>query len=514
MTIFFAVLSVVFWAGSIFLLRRFAWLPTKGWLEERGFEFSFRHLVILALAVAAAVGLVSLGASLFVAIIMTLIVFFVFLMRNVGKAREGHQRGGMIVDAIQLQNLAKMEDPKATIRIGGTNIPGRYECRHFLLSGSTGSGKSQAFYQLVEAARRRGDAGVVADVNAEMLSRFFDPTRGDVLLSPLDTRSANWSPLAEIAGPWDGDRVAKSLIPDGDGGAAEWNHYAQVLLSACLAKVWRDGGKNFDLVHLLLMASNEDLASALSGTQAAQLFAPGAERMLSSIRAITATYCQPLSYLSPTVGRDGFSITKFIQAEAKQRHGAWIFMPVRDDFFKSFRSLIAGQIDVAISALLSSPDDEARRVWFCIDEFATWGKISSIGDLLTKARKKGGVGVLGLQSISQIREAYGREGAQTLLSCLGNWLSLRSGDAETADYMSRAIGDEQIRRLNESLNADGQKSTSEQIAIQRVILPAELQSLPDLEGILNIAGPLPAGWVRIPVSGIQRRHPGFDMVQT
>ena len=71
---------------------------------------------------------------------------------------------------------------------------------------------------------------------------------------------------------------------------------------------------------------------------------------------------------------------------------------------------------------------------------------------------------MGLQSISQVREAYGRDGAQTLLANLGNWLTLRSGDAESAEFLSKNIGDEQVRRYNESINSEGKASTSEQVA--------------------------------------------------
>ena len=179
---------------------------------------------------------------------------------------------------------------------------------------------------------------------------------------------------------------------------------------------------------------------------------------------------------------------------------------------KTFKSLVAAQIDIAISALLSAQDDENRRVWFLLDEFASWGKIESIDGLLTKARKKGGIGVLGLQSISQIREAYGKEGAQTLLANLGNWLTLRAGDAETSDFMSKNIGDEQVKRTNEARDKEDKKSTSQQVANQRSVMPAELQNLPDLEGILNIAGPLPSGWVTVPVSDLRRVAEPFQMV--
>lgn len=483
--------------------------------RRRGAEFTARKIMwvwILCGATLAVSAFASeLGFSLFSLILPIVCLGLVWGALMAGGTSQEHLRGGVLVDARTLEKLARKEDTKAEIFIGGVGIPRALENRHFLLAGATGSGKSQAFYQISEVARRRGDAAVIADVNAEMLGRFYDPERGDAILNPIDARSESWSPLAEIAAEWDCDRISQSIIPPAEGSEGEWKHYAQVLLTAILSKVFRENGKNFDLSNLILTASSEELGETLKGTQAAQFFAPGSEKMLGSIRSILTSHCQPFSYLKPGAGRDAFSITKFIQREAAEKRGAWLYFPVRDDFFKSFRPLIAGQIDIAISALLSTEDDEARRVWFMLDEFASWGRMASVGDLLTKARKKGGVGVLGLQTISQVRSAYGRDGAQTLLANLGSWLTLRCGDDETAEFMSRNIGDEQVRRYVQSTNHERQKSTSEQIAVERAIMPADLKALRDLVSILNIAGPLPAGWAHIPISPLKRTVPGFKI---
>lgn len=483
--------------------------------RQRGAEFTARKIMwvwVLCGATLAVSALASeLRFSLFSLLLPLVCLGLVWGALLAGGTSQEHLRGGTLVDARTLEKLAKKEDPRAEIFIGGVGVPRRLENRHFLLAGTTGSGKSQAFYQIAEVARQRGDAAVIADVNAEMLGRFYDPERGDAILNPIDARSESWSPLAEISAEWDCERLSQSIVPPAEGSEGEWKGYAQVLLAAILSKVWRENGKNFDLSNLILTASSEELGETLKGTQAAQFFAPGAEKMLGSIRSILTSHCQPFSYLKPGAGRDAFSITKFIQREAAERRGAFLCFPVRDDFFKSFRPLIAGQIDIAISALLSTEDDEDRRVWFMLDEFASWGRMASVGDLLTKARKKGGVGALGLQTISQVRQSYGRDGAQTLLACLGTWLTLRAGDPETAEYISQTIGDEQLRRYLESTNHERQKTSNERLDVERAIMPADLKNLPDLVGILNIAGPLPAGWVHIPVSPLKRTVAGFKV---
>lgn len=482
-------------------------------LNSRGDSLSFKTLTASAAAGVGAWVVLTLadlaGVPFVVGAPVILLAVLAVSVSSALQTDDTHRRGGKLVDAPTLKKMSLKEDPKAEIFLGGVGIPRDKENRHFMLAGSTGSGKSQAFYSIVQAARTRGDSAVVADINAEMLSRVYDPTR-DAILNPIDSRSAAWSPLAEISGEWDADRVAKSIVPEGAGDSKEWNHYAQQILSALLFKIWSANGTNRDLLQLVLRSGNEEFAAALAGTNAAQFTGAGAERMLGSIRAILSSFCSFLPYLPPRAGRDAFSITRFVQEEAREKRGAWMFLPVRDDFFKFFRSLIAAQVDIAISALLAADDDETRRVWFFVDEFASWGKISSVDALLTKARKKGGVGVLGVQTIAQLREAYGREGAQTLLANLGTWLTLRAGDAETADFMSKNLGDEEVRRVNQTHGASG-KSRAEQIATQRVVMPADLQNLPDLVGVLNIAGPLPAGWVKVEISTLKRAVEGFQI---
>lgn len=514
------LLSLAIVCGLGFGIYKFAFKPVQNWLADRGYKLTILRAILICLGVWLSIWMLTgsgtglpVMTSFSIVGVLAAAGWYFFARRQRGGADDVHQRGGQIVSEIKLKNLSLRVDKHPVLRLGDVGIPNQFEGRHILLSGSTGSGKSQALYQLISSARKRGDGGIVADVNGEMFSRFYNPERGDVLLNPLDARcAAHWSPLAEIAGIYDCDRLAKSLIPDAEGSGAEWNHYAQTLLSAVLSRVWSQNGTNYELTNLLLTATNEELAEELKGSSAAQLFAPGADRMLASIRAITSTFCKPLSYLNPIAGTDGFSITKFIQKEAKTQHGAFLFMPARDDFFKSIRSLVAAQLDVSISATLAGPDSESHKVLFVADEFSSWGKVASVIDLLAKGRKKGAICILGLQTVSQLQEAYGRHGAQTLLANLGNTLTLRAGDQETAEYMSRAIGDQQVRRTNESVNADDKTTTSEQIAQQRAIMPAEIQNLPDLKGVLTISGDLPAGWVTIPISTLQKRHEPFQMI--
>ena len=140
-----------------------------------------------------------------------------------------------------------------------------------------------------------------------------------------------------------------------------------------------------------------------------------------------------------------------------------------------------------------------------IDEFASLGRIGSILDFLTKARKNGGRAILGLQTVSQLEIPYTRAEAHTILANCSSQVVFRVPDPETSDVMSRLLGEAQISRIvasgGESENKSfqqvfGSKSKNEnwqqQITNDRIVLPGELQNLETLHGFLNLAGSIPA----------------------
>jgi len=101
--------------------------------------------------------------------------------------------------------------------------------------------------------------------------------------------------------------------------------------------------------------------------------------------------------------------------------------------------------------------------------------------------------VLGFQAVSQLHSIYGRDRTVTLLSAPATKLILRSDEAETAEWASRTLGQREVVRLQmttltgPSLYRDGFNLQPHQ-TLERVVLPAEIQKLPALEGYLCIAG--------------------------
>lgn len=397
------------------------------------------------------------------------------------KRDETHVRGAHVVE-IHGKTKSGTE-----LSIGAARINPANECQHFLISGRTGSGKSQAIYGMLMAISARRQPVFIADPGGSYLARFGDSS--SIVLNPFDQRDAGWSPFREIQTDYDCDRIAKAAIPDADGEARQWHFYAQSLLAECLRTLWKRKSSSVkELLRMVTSADRTELAAALAGTSAQPITQPGADRMLGSTRSIIATYLAGWRYL-PDQGN--FSIREWVR-QCIGGQNRWLFAVYRDDQMALLRLLIACWIDIAVIELLSQPEDPARRVWFVLDEMDSLGKVGAMRDGLTKLRKYGGSVISGLQTIAQLRATYGRDEAQVLLSCLSTKLILAAGDAETAKYFEDQLGQQEVKRKNLSrgwssslMQSSKSRNISEQNHLQAAVLASEITSLPDLYGYLQ-----------------------------
>lgn len=427
--------------------------------------------------------------------------------------REQYIRGSRVVSTIRLRARLSLErlpcyvtkcvSKKVPLRIGKIPVPHDVEPLHFLVSGSTGVGKSQLIRSFLHTIRARDEIAIIADVGGDLMASHA--IRGDLLLNPLDARSRIWSPFTEMHSIADADRISASMIPAGEGESREWNKYAQTLVSAVLQRLFETGQvTNRRLLYYLTIANVEELQSLVAGLPAQTMFERDAARMLSSVRGIVGSHLSAYRFLPPSAGCSDFSVSEWI-AEVSS---GWLWLPYQDHDTASLRPLLATWIGEAISAILSLPPDPTRRIWLVLDELASLGLVGSLTDALTKGRKHGLAAVLGLQSISQLRTVYGHEGAVTLLSCLRNTVVYAVDDPDTADYMSRRLGDVEKERWDETLG-DRNKSETAHRTTSRIVLPSEIMTLPNLSAYLKLAGNYPIVRISIPVVPGQQHVPPF-----
>lgn len=437
----------------------------------------------------------------------TILIGNVLLMaigRHHKKASKKHQRGAQIVAA---KKLAKQTSKEVCggLTIAGVQVPAELEPLSFRFAGSPGSGKSQCINRLALEFRRRGDPAVIADSGGELMAALARPQ--DTILNPFDRRSAAWSPFAEIVSIGDADRFSNSLIPEADGEDAQWNRYARQVLTATLMRLRETGrATNGWLTFFCCAADKSEWSELVAGTPAQRWFSKENERPFGSIAGIISTYITPISYLPPEAGSHSFSITKWVRSARETQAVLWL--PYRPESRGALKDLIAGWIELATVTAMALEPDQSRRLWIVIDELCALGRISSLQPALAEGRKFGLSALVGYQSIAQLRQVYGPEGHRAVLSCLQSVLALRTSDFDSAEALSKDLGEAEVAREEHSRSARvgeiSSNTTREARAVERVVLASEIQSLPKLRGFLKLAGDFPIAAVEIPLIRLKK----------
>lgn len=395
------------------------------------------------------------------------------------------------------QTVADRTPERQAITIGGIPLTREQELLHLLLAGSTGTGKTTVFSDLMLGLVRRGDRMIVADPDGHYLSRFYK--QGDTILNVFDRRSPGWSPFAEIRKAYDFDQLARSIVPDAQGTDAPWHFYSQMLISEVMRALLTSGEVTTPaLIEALTAWPAEQLKSLVIGTAAEGLFDKDAARALASTRFILSSYLKPYQYLRP----GSFSLREWVTVGKGN-----LFLTWREDMTSSLAPLIACWVDVLCTATLSLPPDPERRLWLLLDELATLGKIGSLEAALTKGRKHGLCCVAGLQSTAQLTRVYGADSAIVLRSCFRNFCAFAVAkiDPDTSEIFSRALGEHEVDRAVQS-QSRGAQGNSHSVSVQRVrerlVLPSQLNELPNLTAYLALAGAEPTRLVRLRHSGL------------
>ncbi|MBS0379590.1 MAG: type IV secretion system DNA-binding domain-containing protein [Proteobacteria bacterium] len=423
------------------------------------------------------------------------------LARRAGSA-SGYLRGARVEEAEPRPPHAHAVGHELTL--GGVPIPAADESKHFKLVGTTGTGKSTAIHELLQAALLRGDRAVIADPDGGYLRRFYDAGRGDVILNPFEAGSARWDLFGEIENAYDVDQLARSLIPDHEGSDRSWRAYARTFFSAVASQAHAAGSRDVsELYRLLVVAETSELRTLVAGTPAQPFLEEHNGRMFDSIRSVTSSAVGALEHVARQRS-DPLSVRSWVRGN-QDRRGGVLFLPYRAGQIAALRSTISAWMRLAIFEAMNRepPQQQEARLWFVVDELDALGQIDGLKDALARLRKFGGRCVLGFQSVAQVSSTYGAGEADTIVENCSNTVIFRCSASErggTAQFASRLIGEREVLRMQHSYTRHpgawrSSISTSEHHVSESAVMPAQIEQLPDLAGYLKLASR--AQWQRI-----------------
>lgn len=439
-----------------------------------------------------------------------ILLFAWFCIKGKRLRKEKFLRGGAIVKESELATLVSGDNPSQYFISQKVPYPKNAEKLHTLILGSTGSGKTNALFNLIKQIRSNGDRAIIYDKMGSFTAHFYDE-RTDIILNPLDARSPSWSLFNEAVNESDFDYLAAAFVPEEGRGDPFWTTAARSIISIAAKKIKNEkpDATNKDLIELLLRSNHVQIANFLKNTDVSSLADKSSEKTIMSIMAVISAYIRSISYLHD----DGekFSIRKWIENDDQK---GFLFISSKGDQHDSLKPLISAWMDIAVKSLLSLNKKEDRTIFVILDELSSLQSLPSLLDGLAQSRQFGGAFIPVLHSMSQLRAVYGRDKAATIASLCRNKLFFSIPDNETAEYCSDDLGFNEVEETKESISYGAHEvrdgvSLNMQKSTKRLVMPTELTMLKNLSAYLKLAGSYPIAKVEFSLTEANEKNLRF-----
>jgi len=356
--------------------------------------------------------------------------------------------------------------------------------------GSVGSGKTASMLHSINSIIERGDKAIIYDYKGDMTSWLLGRKYAS-LVGFQDKRSDPWWIAKDINSPLLAREIAQTLIKETSDPV--WSDNARDVLSGVIEyliatkpNVW-----GFQDVSDLLNQDRQELAMKIKSIGHggfATIDKPkddkSANSVMSTVRSGTWIFDDlGRIWKNPT---EGFSIRDWVRDENPEKR--IIILRNYPDVSATSYWLLGIMFNQLFGEVLALRDSKKRRVWCILDEFATLPAIPRLPECLVASRSKGFRFLCGIQNFASMRETYGREIAQTIISQFTTKIICRVNDEDTATALAKDMGGErkiskaEVTKVTE-LNEEGKPITKWHVKWKDVTEPTMLNnsimSLPD-----------------------------------
>lgn len=442
---------------------------------------SFENFVWTDLKISLLIGLLSM-------------IIMVIINKFFGKALSDNKEiisGNDYVDAITLK---KTIQNKSDICLAGVPYPISSECRHTIITGTTGAGKTNVFHELLQQIIGKGERAIIVDTVGTYTSHYFQADR-DVILNPLDAKSRNWNLFSECSEATEEHQnlilktIAECVITNDHGSHDFWDKAARIVFVETAKKAIKEQKSFQEFLQLLLQLPLELIAEYLSGTYGYSIMDIRAEKMALSVRTTLINSVSAFDILKQQ-SELGFSIRNWINSNDK--NSRFLFLSCTPNERATLIPLITSWLAIASESLLHN-QPTSKRTWFLIDELHNLKRLPSLELSLAEIRKFGGCYVIGTQMISQLNKIYSYEVAKTITGLCGTKVIMCTPEPETARYMSDFLGEKEEVTTSEAISygantmRDG-ANISQHKEIKKVVPPSEIMHLKPGEAFLSFPG--------------------------
>lgn len=331
--------------------------------------------------------------------------------------------------------------------------------RHIMLLGGIGTGKTNAFFQMLSQIKNnltKDDVMIIFDTKGDFYKEFYEP--GDVVISNDRTAVGPngtpdyWNIFNEVAS---GEQqyasvmeIAKSLFKQACEKTNQVffpNAARDIFMSTMLhfLRYSADTGEmkylnNDSLVDFIKSKTSADLRDMLYSY-------PDMRAMTSYISTDDSPQTQGvLSELQQIirnifVGNFAKEGTLGLRDLVRQKGGRKIFIEYDLSYGELLTPIYSLMFDMAIKEALGRGRSEGN-VYFITDEFRLLPNLEHVDDAVNFGRSLGIKFMIGIQNVEQIYDNYGEERAHSIMSGFLTSLNFRVNDPKSREYIKEQFG--------------------------------------------------------------------------
>lgn len=389
----------------------------------------------------------------------------------------------------QIENASKEKAHGVVFGKKGKNVfysPSNQE-GHIAVFGGSGLGKTSAL--LIPTLRSWTGTSFTIDISGDICKNV--DVSHKMIYEPANPKSIPYNifgPIDRLKNEDDKNEALEELaflmMPDDEkmaDTAKFFNTEGRKILTASLIAFYHAGMDFISICEKIVGSSWKDLFNEIDSTEcvkaiqyinsfsgASEQNTAGCKQSADGILKLFATN----ERVKKTIRRPYSQEAAFIPSELEKNN---VFVVVDDSKLKLYSPLLHIITAQSLEYFSNRSNDSKTTILFCLDEFASLGKME-ITDALRKLRKKHVRIMMLTQSMADIDLIYGHDERMAMMNNYRYKVILGADDTDTQEYFAKLIGYQETKKHSISENAKSTTRTESEDK-EWVIEPAELARL-------------------------------------
>lgn len=358
---------------------------------------------------------------------------------------------------------------------------------HIAVFGGSGLGKTTAL--LVPTLRSWSGTSFTIDISGDICHNVDIPNK--MIYEPANPNSTPYNifePIDQLTNDDDKNEALEELaflmMPDDErmaDTAKFFNTEGRKILTASLIAFYHSGMDFIQICEKVVYSSWKELFNSIDMTEnmkaiqyinsfvgTSEQNTAGCKQSADAVLKLFATN----ERIKQTIRRPNEKEVAFTPSKLEKHN---VFVVVDDSKLKLYAPILHIITAQSLEYFSTRSNDSKTTILFCLDEFASLGKME-ITDALRKLRKKHVRIMMLTQSMADIDLIYGRDERMAMMNNYRFKVILGVDDTDTQEYFARLIGYQDTKKHSTSSNAN-QTTHTESDAKEWAIEPAELGRL-------------------------------------